>query len=107
VSSVDFTQADSTDTGKIMVAMQRTGNAPFMGMINVKVTDGHGKVVYQTKATNSVYTSLTRTFRMDLSNIEPGPFTISGTINTNRSDISADNLLQIKPVSFKKQITIE
>jgi hypothetical protein len=107
VSSVDFTQADSTHTGKIMLSMKRTGNAPFMGMINLRLADENGKTVYQTKTTNSVYSSITRTFRVNLSDIQPGDFTISGTINTDRGDISADNLLQIEPVSFKKQITIE
>ncbi|HKK46736.1 MAG TPA: hypothetical protein VJ964_14515 [Balneolaceae bacterium] len=107
VSSVNFTQIDSTHTGKIAVNMKQTGNAPFVGSISLQVTDSNGNTIYQTNTTNSVYTTITRTFDVDLSDVKPGQYTISGNITSQRRDISADNLLQIKPVSFQKQITIE
>jgi len=107
VTSIDFAQTDSTQTGQINVSMKQTGNAPFVGSIDLKVTSNKGNTIYQTSTTNSVYTHITRTFTMDLSNASPGQYTISGNITSQRRDISAENLLQIKPVSFQKQITIE
>jgi P pilus assembly chaperone PapD len=107
ITTVDFTQDDSNQTGQIAVSMKQKGNAPFIGSINLQVTDQNGNPVYQTGTTNSVYTSITRNFNMDLSDIKPGTYTISGEVRSNRRDISQDKLLQIKPVSFKKQITIE
>jgi len=107
VSSVNFTQIDSTHTGQIAVSMEQTGNAPFVGSVNLKVAGKDGNTIYQTSTTNSVYTHITRTFTMDLSKVSPGQYTISGNITSQRRDISSDNLLQIKPVSFQKQITIE
>lgn len=105
VSSVNFTQEDNT--GKIALAMEQTGNAPFVGSIDIKVVDNNGETVYENSTTNSVYTTITRSFTMDLSDIEPGEYTISGEIKSERQDINQDKLLQISPVSFKKQITIE
>lgn len=107
VTDVSFTQVDSTQSGQIEISMQQTGNAPFIGSISFQVTDDNGNTVYKTKTTNSVYTTITRNFTMDLSNIEPGNFTISGKITSQRRDISQNKLLQIKPVSFEKQITVE
>jgi hypothetical protein len=107
ISSVDFEQVDSTNTGKIAVSMERTGNAPFVGSIDLKVTGKNGETVYQTNTTNSVYTTITRDFSVDLSDVSPGRYTISGSITSQRRDISAKNLLQIQPVTFQKEITIE
>lgn len=107
VTKVNFIQDESSETGNISVSMEQTGNAPFMGTIGLKVTDTDGETVFQTNTTNSVYTTITRSFSMDLSDIDPGKYTISGTINSERRDISQDKLLQIRPVTFQKQITIE
>lgn len=105
VSSVDFNRND--DTGQIAVSMEQTGNAPFVGSVNLQVTNNKGETVWETTTTNSVYTTITRSFNMDLSELDPGQYTISGEIVSQRRDISQDKLLQITPVSFKKQITIE
>ena len=107
ISSVDFTQVDSTNSGNIAVNMEQTGNAPFVGSISILVSNANGETVYQTNTTNSVYTTITRTFNMDLSDIEPGQYTISGEVTSNRRDIGQDKLLQIDPVNFQKEITIE
>jgi len=107
VNEVSFTQIDSTQTGQIAVAMEQTGNAPFVGSISLSVTDESGETVYETTTTNSVYTTITRNFSMDLSELKPATYTLSGTITSQRRDINQDKLLQIKPVSFKKEITIE
>lgn len=107
VSSIDFTQVDSTNTGQIAVGMEQTGNAPFVGSMSLSVTNSDGQKVYQTTTTNSVYTTITRTFAMDLSDMSPGNYTLSGTIRSERRDINQNKLLQIEPVSFQKQFTIE
>ncbi len=105
VSSVDFNQENNT--GQIAVGMEQTGNAPFVGSISLNVTNSSGETVYETTTTNSVYTTITRNFNFDLSDLDPGQYTISGELTSQRRDISQDKLLQITPVSFKKQITIE
>lgn len=105
VDEVVFSQDE--DMGQISVSMQQTGNAPFIGSVSLRVNDSDGKTIYQTNTTNSVYTTITRSFNIDLSDVEPGQYTISGSITSDRRDVSQDKLLQINPVSFQKQITIE
>ncbi|HEX6983642.1 MAG TPA: hypothetical protein VF181_12855 [Balneolaceae bacterium] len=105
VTSIDFTQKDNT--GSVAVSMKQTGNTPFIGSIGFVITNENGDKVYQTNTTNSVYTTITRNFNIDLSKIESGKYTISGMIISQRNDISQDKLLQIKPVSFQKEITIK
>lgn len=108
ITSVDFTQIDSTNTGHIAVSMEQTGNAPLVGSISLEVTDeSNGETVFQTNTTNSVYTTITRNFTMDIADLEPGEYTITGQVTSQRRDISQDNLLQITPVSFSKDFTIE
>lgn len=107
VTSVNFTQEDNTNTGQIAVSMEQTASAPFVGSIQLSVKNADGESIYQTSTTNSVYTTITRTFNIDLSNIEPGEYTITGTVRSERRDINQSDLLQIQPVSFQKQITIE
>lgn len=105
ITSVDFTQ--NGNAGSIAISMEQTGNSPFVGSIDLKVTSEEGNTIYQTATTNSVYTTITRKFNIDLSNVEPGNYTISGVITSQRNDISQDKLLQIEPVTFQKEITIK
>lgn len=105
VNEVSFSQNEGT--GQISVSMEQTGNAPFIGSVSLQVNDSDGKTIYQTNTTNSVYTTITRSFNIDLSDVEPGQYTISGSITSDRRDVSQDKLLQINSVSFQKQITIE
>ncbi len=107
VTSVNFDQDSEAETGQIAVSMEQTGNAPFIGSISLQVNNTNGETIYQTNTTNSVYTNITRSFNIDLADVQPGDYIISGNITSDRRDISADKLLQIKPVSFEKQITIE
>ncbi|TYP95667.1 hypothetical protein LX73_0982 [Fodinibius salinus] len=107
LNSVNFSQDDSSNTGKFAVSMEQTGNAPFVGSMTLSVKNSDGQKVYQTATTNSVYTTLTRTFTMDLSDIPPGNYTLSGTIRSERRDINQNKLLQIEPVSFQKQFTVK
>lgn len=106
ITSVDFTQEDNT--GQIAVSMEQSGNAPLVGSISLEVINkDNGETVFQTNTTNSVYTTITRNFTIDISDFEPGEYTITGQVNSERRDISPDRLLQIEPVTFEKQITIE
>lgn len=107
IPSIQFTQVDSTNSGNIAVSMKQTGNAPFVGSINLSVSSESGETVFQTNTTNSVYTTITRTFTMDLSGVPAGNYIITGSVVSERRDISQENLLQIEPVDFRKEIRIE
>ncbi|NGP87831.1 hypothetical protein [Fodinibius halophilus] len=108
VDSIDFEYLDEqADTGQVLISMKQTGDAPFIGSIILKLVDQNGDAVYQNYSTNSVYSSLTRSYNIDLSDIEPGNYTISGRIISERRDVNQENLLQIEPVNFEKKIVIE
>lgn len=107
VGSVDFHRSEQGNVDAIALSMEQTGNAPFVGSISLQVKNSEGKTVYQTNATTSVYTSITRTFPINTSEWEPGTYAITATITSERRDISVENLLQIQPVTFKKQFTLE
>ena len=108
VNAVNFQQSTEENQNSVLgIEMEQTGNAPLVGSVSFSITDSDGKTVYQTNANNSVYTTITRTFQIDTSDWEPGSYTVSGTITSQRRDINADKLLQITPVNFRKQISIE
>jgi len=107
VTSVDFNQNRQEQNGILAVGLRQTGNAPFMGTIAFDIKDQEGNTVYQTQTSGSVYTDITRSFRIDLSDWETGTYTISGIITSQRRDINSQKILQIEPVSFTRQINIE
>lgn len=106
VHSVSFNRVQE-NTGSIALDMEQTGNAPFVGSVSLQIKNAAGETVYQTNATTSVYTTITRTFPVDITGWESGNYSISGTVTSQRRDIGTEKLLQIQPVSFNKQITIE
>jgi P pilus assembly chaperone PapD len=107
VNAINFNTPQGGGPATVALSMEQVGNAPFVGSLSMQINDASGETVYQTNAITSVYTTITRTFPVDTSDWEPGPYQISGTITSQRRDISADKLLQIEPLSFNKQITIE
>lgn len=106
VTSIDFDTNENGEIGIVTVAMQQTGNAPFIGSIDMGIKDPAGNTVYQSSTTNSVYTDISRTFTANISDWRPGVYTINGTISTERRDIDQSKLLRINPVSFIRKITI-
>lgn len=108
INDVHFQQRDDENQNSILgIEMEQMGNAPFVGSISFSISDPSGKTVYQTSTNNSVYTTITRSFQINTSDWEPGTYSVSGTITSQRRDINADKLLQITPVNFSRQITIE
>lgn len=107
VNSVDYTKSKDDAPATVALNLKQTGNAPFVGSVSLQIDKSDGETVFQTNSTTSVYTTITRTYPVDTSGWAPGTYQISGTITSQRRDISADKLLQIEPLSFNKQITIE
>ncbi len=107
VNEVDFIQSDTTQSADIEVDLEQTGNAPFIGSIQLRLMDSAGETVFNQTTTVSVYTTITRTFSIDTSRLDSGNYTLSGSIKSQRRDISQDNLLQTEPVNFEKKVVIE
>lgn len=95
------------DTGVISISTRQTGNTPFIGSIKLSVTGPAGETVYQTQTTTSVYTQITRSFQIPIADFSPGDYSVRGTITSERRDISSNYLLQIEPVNFVHNFTLE
>jgi P pilus assembly chaperone PapD len=107
VNAINFNTPQGGGPATVALSMEQVGNAPFVGSLSMQINDASGETVYQTNATTSVYTTITRTFPVDTSDWEPGTYIVTGQLTSQRRDIAAERLLQIQPLSFNKQITIE
>ncbi len=105
VTGVKF--ENNGETGTIRVSSRQTGNAPFVGTIQLSVIGPEDETVYQTRTTTSVYTQITRSFQIPTDELPPGNYSVNGTITSERRDISSNDLLQIEPVNFVHNFTLE
>jgi len=96
IEKVDVTQQD----GKLTVKphLNRTGNAPFIGSMVVKLRDSKGKVVTESQSTTTAYFNVIRRVDLDLAKIIPGNYHLELTFDTKRGDMASGDLVQAQPI---------
>lgn len=100
---IDKFQAN-IDTSNILTLdtwYKTTGNSPYLGRVEVKIKDSKGKVVGETRQTTAMYFSGKRRYRFRLDKFEPGRYEAEFKFETNRSDITLEDLIQAEPYSYK------
>jgi len=90
----------------VLTHLKRTGNSPFLGSINVSVKDEKGSVLSESYVSTTIYFDGTHRQELDISGIEPGTYTAEVTFESRRTDVSSNDIIQIKPVRSTTQFTI-
>jgi hypothetical protein len=105
IEKVDVAQQD----GKLIVMphLNRTGNAPFIGSMAVKLLDSKGKVVTESQASTTAYFNVVRRADLDLAKVTPGKYQLELTFETNRGDMAAGDLVQAQPVREVVDVVIK
>ena len=102
--SRDFTDSTHLD---ILTRINRGGNAPFFGTVNLKVIDAAGNTVYTDKLLLAAYFSMNVKFAVPLSELRMGDhYTAVLDVNSDRPDISPENAIKIDPVEEKIPFTL-
>jgi len=102
------TQASIENDRLILLSdVERTGNSPFIGSVQTRIFDSNGQEVDSRRSSTSVYFRNNQRVEFDSSNWSAGQYTAETTFESQRNDISSQNLLQIPEVSERTTFTIE
>lgn len=90
----------------VLTDLKRTGNSPFLGSITVSLSDNKGNVVRNGLISTSIYFDGTHRQELDISDLPRGEYTVTVKFESQRSDVSSKDLIQMEPVSQSTKITI-
>ncbi len=100
------TFADSTHLN-VVAKLNRGGNAPFFGTVNLKILDAVGNTVYTDKLLIAAYFSMHVKFAVPLSNLTAGDhYTAVLDVSSDRPDIPPENVIKITPVEQSIPFTL-
>lgn len=91
----------------ILTDVERTGNSPFLGSVRTRILDSANNVVDERRSSTSVYYRNKQRVEFDAVNLAPGTYTIETTFESQRNDISSQNILQTPSVTERTTVRIE
>lgn len=101
-------ETNLVDNNKLSVLTDytRSGNSPFLGTIKTSLIDSKGETVKEHRSGTSIYFDGAHKSELDLTDLEKGNYTIQVKFETQRSDISTSELVQMDPVTKTISYTI-
>jgi len=102
------TIASLTEDGfaEARVKLLRTGNSPFLGSITMNIKDANGNIVKSSFRSTTIYFDGTHSQETDIEGLPAGNYTIELTFESQRSDVSSDDIVKMEPVTTTTQLTI-
>lgn len=91
---------------EVFTDYERTGNSPFLGSIVTSLIDSSGEVVQQERSSTTLYFGGTHRQALNITDLEPGNYTIKVEFMTQRNDVSPEDLVQMQPRSQSTSYTI-
>ena len=98
-------QLDSASV-RLVWRTEKTGNAPYFGTITAVVHDEEGAVIDEAKETVGIYFSMNKFARFDRSKFKQGKYMAEITFNTDRTDIPANQVVQLPSMTKKIGFTL-
>lgn len=94
------TQLDSTGQNRqFVIDSERTGNAPFLGNIQLIINDKSGDTVLQRSSSVAIYFDYRQIFEVAKSALPAGAYSAQVTFSSQRTDIPQNELVQMEPVT--------
>lgn len=91
----------------VVVDVERTGNAPFIGSMKAELYSAANEKVALSEATASIYFRMKNKIDLDLSKVAKGKHKLLVTFETKRSDVATEDLLQAQPVTKEVNVNLE
>jgi hypothetical protein len=111
VAAVDINELSATaDSGQVVVSarIERGGGAPFLGSAIVQVRNEEGEVVQKMNQSLAAYFSLYRRFQIPLPDeADTGTYSATLRLTPERSDIPAQDRIEMTPVSASTEFSVE
>ncbi|MEX0723641.1 MAG: hypothetical protein WD357_09455 [Gracilimonas sp.] len=90
----------------VLTDYQRTGNSPFLGSITTSLVNENGEIVTRGFRSTTLYFDGTQREILDISEVDPGTYTVRIQFETRRSDVSSSDLVQMEPITATTTVTI-
>jgi hypothetical protein len=101
----DMSVSMRADSVAVKVALERQGNAAFLGMFRAVVSNATGKEIATLDRQVAVYYALDPVYTIPVGNLSPGTYTVRVEISTDRSDFQS-GVLVAPSVRAERTITI-
>ncbi|MDX1671125.1 MAG: hypothetical protein R3211_02195, partial [Balneolaceae bacterium] len=103
----DLSIEKSEEKVLLLADLTRTGNAPYIGTIDLTVTDQNGEVMARRRSSTSIYFDYIQSFSINKSDLPPGSYTATFSFETKRPDIAREDLVQAEPITRSTTFTIK
>lgn len=91
---------------EVFTSLVRTGNAPFIGSVTHRLLNESGEEIRQRRSSTTIFVDEIRRYTIDLTDVPSGTYSLQVTFESQRSDISQNDLIQTDPISSTTSITI-
>ncbi|MDR9416426.1 MAG: hypothetical protein RI564_09085 [Gracilimonas sp.] len=98
--------ADNNDQLVVLMNYRRTGNSPFLGSITTTLKNNNGETISEAFRSTTLYFDGTQKEVLDISELPSGDYTLQVRFESRRSDISANDLVQMEPETATTTVTI-
>ncbi|MFZ4522468.1 MAG: hypothetical protein ACOYNC_12235 [Bacteroidales bacterium] len=105
IENIAVSQKDSSLI--IKAAIDRLGEAPFIGSMTAKLMDTKGKVIATTKVSTTAYFKVLRRFELGIGKVSPGSYKLEVIFETKRGDMAAGDLVQAQPIKESVAVVIK
>lgn len=103
----DVTAEQNSEKVEIITDVTRTGNAPFLGSIELMVKDQQGNTVEEKRTSTSIYFDYRQVFELNGNDLSPGEYEAEIAFISQRNDIPRSDLVQMDPISESINFTVQ
>lgn len=94
------------DSLSVRVGMRRLGNAAFLGTLHVTLEDASGAVVARAEREIAIYHELLRRLTLPVADLPAGTYTLRVRLDTERSDLDPELVLEAQPVETTEAVQL-
>ncbi|MCG8374193.1 MAG: hypothetical protein MI700_11690 [Balneolales bacterium] len=100
------TNLDEENNLTVLTEFLRTGNSPFIGSVNVRLISGSGQIVREALVSTTYFFDGVHKQTFEVDDLPSGSYTVNIEFETRRDDVSANDLVQMNPVTESATVTI-
>lgn len=103
----DIRHLKRDDSGLLLVDYDLTGNSPFIGTIELKLTDTQGRTAYEGRVVTSLYEDGIRNFAVPAGELPAGTYNATATFLAQRPDIPQADVVPMETVVRTMQVRVQ
>jgi len=89
-----FPHSGLTGDHTILLSLQQTGNAPFLGTLKMNIRDHNNRIVHSTSEPVAIYFNMLKKVELPAGLLQPGTYTAEISLATTRNDVPPSRIVQ-------------